>query len=357
MKIAHFAPWAPYRCGLYEAARDMLVADRQAGHAAIFVDVGITEGGVRKEGLIGARDERGGFILETVRPDAALDADILIAHTGIPDNWVVRTRAPIIWILHGRPAACFKPEQNTKGASQSYSLMADLAQWPRIKKMVTFWPEHVPYWDVIIPNEKLVCLDAPPIDARRYNPDVPTHLFSAANRGEWNLLIADTWRDDVDCFDVIHAAILAARRIKGLKIHTIAIETQADGQSVLSCWDHIYGEIREMGALGEIMPRIEQPQQWYRAADVLLTAHRISVRTMAEALCCGTPVVAGQPCRWTPYVGIPEDPNSMAEAVERVIHDLHEHKEATREATLATAKAFSLENYSAAMEPVYESIL
>ena len=357
MKIAHFAPYAPYRCGLYEAARDMVHADTLAGHAAIFVDAGITQGAEHLPSVVGAEDTRGGWTLRTFSHLDARDADVFVAHTGIPDNWIVRTTIPLIWILHGRPLACFRPEQNTRGVSKSYSLMADLAQWDRVRKMVTFWPEHVSYWDVIIPAEKLVCLPAPPIDIDRYTKDVPVHVFQDTDKGVFNILIADTTREDVDNFDIVHGAILAARRIPGTKIHFLAVEVQGDGKSVLLCWDHIFAEIRSMGALGEVNARVERVQEWYKACDLLMTPHRIATRTMAEAMVSGLSVVAGESCIWTPYTGIPEVPDTMADAALQAFEDLKTNRPAVKEQLLGMAEQFSLEKYSKTILPVYESVM
>src|SRR5574343_691756 len=121
MKIIHFAPFAPNGCGLYEAARDMVVADRLAGHESDLVEVGILqEDGELVQGEAGKVDERGRDRIETVGPEQVELADILICHTGVPDTWFSFSQSPMIWILHGRPQACFGPEQF--GSHSAYSL-------------------------------------------------------------------------------------------------------------------------------------------------------------------------------------------------------------------------------------------
>ncbi|MEY2669781.1 MAG: hypothetical protein RLZZ577_97 [Bacteroidota bacterium] len=42
MIICHIAPFAPNRCGLYEASRDMARADIVGNNQIIFIDAGIT---------------------------------------------------------------------------------------------------------------------------------------------------------------------------------------------------------------------------------------------------------------------------------------------------------------------------
>ena len=142
MEIVHFGPFGPNRAGIYEAARDMVRADTERGHFTSFVDVGPTRNdGVQEPAQIGAMDDRGGFSLVTMPPQWADTADLLVYHTGVPDNWVVRNEAPIITVIHGRPLAVFRPEQSGDTARNGYTLLHMLGEWPRLKKAVYFWPE------------------------------------------------------------------------------------------------------------------------------------------------------------------------------------------------------------------------
>ena len=166
-KICHIAPFAPNRCGLYEAARDMCKADALAGHTVYFVDAGITVGGAREASQVGAVDERAGLKLETANPSVINDADVIIMHTGAPDEWLVKCQAPILWMVHGKPLDAFRPEQN--GERASYSLYGNLSKWKRSKKMIYFWPEYKPYWLTIIEESKHVIFEYPVIDEQRFS--------------------------------------------------------------------------------------------------------------------------------------------------------------------------------------------
>ena len=241
MRIVHFAPFAPNACGLFEAARDMAIADMLAGHEVHIVDVGYTVNGTWKAGEIGKMDSRGGTYITSSDPQIALSADVLIAHTGVPDNWIVGCQAPIVWILHGRPAACFRPEQF--GREKSYSLLAMVAKWPRVKKMVTFWPYHVKFWEPIDPHHKVVCFDAPPIDGARFCESGPRHNFGELG-GNWNILIADSWREDVDIYELSQGIIDGAKRLKGVKFHFCSMEEP------LGPWEYVLTQLRSLGALG-----------------------------------------------------------------------------------------------------------
>ena len=350
-KIAHFGPYAPIRCGLYEAARDMVRADLLAGHESIFVDVGIPS--TNEPARVGVKDDRAGFVLETHGYQDAFDSDVFVFHAGAPDNWVVRSCAPIIFVLHGRPLMTFRPEQY-EGGMKSYSLLADLARWPRIRAMLSFWPEFVPYWDVIVPPEKLVTFDAPPIDTARFSDDGPRANWGN-KRGKWNILIADSWREDIDCYEVVHGALEAAKRIEGLKIQFYAIENK--GGVVPDCWSRIFDKARDLGALGDICGRRPDIAEAYRAADLLLTPHRIAVRTMVECLCCGTPVVAGRGCTFTPYTAAMDDPVEIAEAIGRCINALENEPESVADVVAKAASRVLLSEHNERMGTLYDRVI
>ncbi len=354
MEIVHLAPFAPHAAGIYEAARDMVRADTERGHLVSFVDVGATLiDGQQQPAQVGAVDDRGGFRLVTLPVQWCDTADLLVYHTGVNDGWVVKSQAPIIVIVHGRPAACFRPEQSNP-ARNSFSLAADFAQWPRIKKMVHFWPEFEPYWRILIPDNKRVALDWPPIDLARFTPTGPHHQFAPAVRGKINALICDSWREDVDCFEIACGAIEAARHIPGLRVHFYGLETVTGTGNLPHCWDYLINELRRLGALGELNGRQPDMDQVYRAVDFVLTPHRIVTRIIGEALATGTPVLAANGCKVTPYTADIFNPEEVAEAAARLVQDLKGSQAQVQAACLETARLFSLERYGAAIEKVYQ---
>lgn len=341
MRIVHFAPFAPCACGLYEAARDMVAADYEAGHEVYLVDLGVTyNGGSHVPGEPGKEDKRGFFTIVTADPSVARTADILIAHSGIPDPWFSVCQAPLIWMLHGRPTACFGPEQFGRG--NSYSLMAEIAKWPRTRKMVTFWPYHVQFWRNIIPLDKLVCLDAPPVDPTRFNPNGPKHDFGALG-GDINIALADSWREDVDLFNVANGALVFARENRGVKFHFYGMEQP------LRCWEYVLGELKELGSLGEVWARRPNMEEIYRAADIVLSPHKIATRVVAEALCCGTPVIADNGCNYANWVSDMTNPKKIAETIKYAVEDLG--------LNIINKQAFSLTKYNQSMQEVYHAIV
>lgn len=336
MKIAHYGPFAPNACGLYEAAKDMYTADKLAGHEVYFVDTGITVNGERKNtpGLAGSVDKRGATELVTVTPEEALSADIIIAHSGIPDNWIVGSQSPIIWVLHGRPAACFRPEQ--VGHMNSYTLVSKLARWPRVRTMLSFWPYHTSFWKAIIPEDKLKCLPAPPIDGVRFNPNGKKHEFKIS--GDYNIIFADTQREDINIFEPIHGAL------EFVKSSTKSVVFHFYGMPVdLGPWEVILLELKKQNALGDVWHRKTEMEDVLRAADLLISPHRITTRIIGEALSCGTPVIANG-CEFATWNCNTMEPSNVAATIEKAIADIE---------APVSSDVFALSNYSKSMESIY----
>lgn len=348
MRIVHFSPFAPCACGLYEAARDMAAADYEAGHEVYLVDTGITtsNGDNHVPGEPGKEDKRGFFTVVTADPIVARTADVLICHSGVPDPWISICQAPLIWMLHGRPTACFGPEQFGRG--NSYSLIAEIAKWPRVKKMITFWPYHMQFWRNTIPAKKLTCLEAPPVDSTRFNPNGPTHDFGDLS-GNINIALADSWREDVDLFGVAHGALVFARENRGVKFHFYGMEQP------LRCWEYILTELKELGALGEVWARRPNMEEIYRAADIILSPHRIATRVVAEALCCGTPVIAADGCRFATWTCDTNDPVNVANHISEAVNEIPGIT-SNKDLTKKDAENFSLINYNQSMEKIYASL-
>lgn len=358
MEIVHFGPYGPHRAGIYEAARDMVRADVERGHLTSFVDVGPTRNdGVQEPPQIGAVDDRGDFQLVTMPPQWADSADILIYHTGVPDNWVVRNEAPIISMIHGRPLATFRPEQNLDSRN-GYSVLNMLGEWPRVKKFVYFWPEFTAYWRNIIPEEKLAPIDYPPIDLKRFTPDGPVHKFAPEHKGTYNALIADAWREDIDVFEITNGAIEAVKQIPGLRVHMYSVETVPDTPGHLPpCWQTLMSTLAHRGGCGEISGRQPGLEEVFRAVDFVMSPNRIVTRIIGEALACGVPVLAAQGCKVTPYTADIFDPHEVGAVAMQLVDDLQNDPEKVKADCRATAEAlFSLERYGKAIEQVYQEV-
>ena len=351
MKVVHVAPYGPNAAGIYEAARDMARADIQQGHEVFFVDAGATLVGSphRQPTKIGAVDDRAGFKLVTDSPDVCNKADVIMLHTGCDNQWLVWNRAPIIMVVHGTPQAAFRVEQ--RGPLKSYSVYTEGSQWPRVAAMLYFWPEFRPYWDVVFPPHKAVVFDYPPIDQARFSDEGEEWSIPRFQQGRYNGLICDSWREDSDILEITHGAIEASRRIQGLSWHIYA------ASSPLGPYEHIVKKLRGMGALGTIGGRLQHMERVYRAFDFVLSGRRSVSRVIAEALSCGTPVIADRGCVAANYTADKEDPSEVAAAIETLVARLETDREALKQETVTLADRFDLDRYGRAMSKVYEQVI
>lgn len=311
MKVAHFGGYSPTSSGMYESARDFVRADILAGRDAVFVDVGsVSPDGVRAAPKIGEVDDRGDWPLVVHGIEDARDADVWVFHDS-PPNAEWGSAPPIVWIMHGRPAASYRIEAYSKGALRSYSHFAEASRLPDISIVATMIQEHMPYWLNVIPREKLRLIDHPPIDPSRYSPDGPKYKWSPEFEGKYNVVLADSWREDVDIFDVLNAACLAAEQLPGIKIHCFGAV-----QAGMAAINPLRDRLKELGAMGEWHGREVFLADVFRAADCVLTPHTIPTRIITEALACGCNVVAGVACRYTLYTSFRHSgPDDMAAAL------------------------------------------
>jgi len=343
VKIVHWAPFAPSRCGLYEAARDCVRADLMRGHEVLFCDTGPSpKAGEREPPLVGAMDPRGGWVLETSAWADATDADLWVCHDGVPDQEAARCQVPMIWLIHGRPYAAFRLEQDSLGLAAPYTVIRNLGQWPRVKALVTMWDEHLPHWELVVPEGKLHSTVDPPVDGGRFLRQGKVRELTRA--GKYNLLVCDSWREDVDVYETAVACYHAAKRRPGTRVHLWAVEPGKDE----GCWQHLYRALDEIGALGEVHAREGSFDEVYRAMSAVVSPHSIGVRTITEALCCGTPVVAASGCRYTPYTGDPRNVLDMADAIVRCLDDVADGRDET------DASPFGLELFGDRMETIYQ---
>ena len=90
----------------------------------------------------------------------ALDADILVSHSGLVRQSLIKAGLPVVEVIHGRPRVCFLYEH--RGEQTIYSHYRTLAKDPTRKAFVHFWPEYDFYWRLVFPAEKLQTLNCMP---------------------------------------------------------------------------------------------------------------------------------------------------------------------------------------------------
>lgn len=292
MKVAHVAVVTPHRAGLYETTRDLVAAERQAGIDARVVDP------VNEITMV----DRG---VPVVERSFAQECQVLINHSGLSKE-LNQLQLPIIHILHGRPYNSFLLEQSGKIAIYSY--LRRIRNDRRFKLFVTFWRDFVPYWATLLPRDKIHCLTAP-VDLQHWTPDGPAYNFHG-HSGKINVVCSNMWRDDKTPYHIINAFLLFATRVQGARLHIYGAPQKG------TAWEILKSLLREAGVLGEVPAGIVKGlQNVYRAADCVITPHRIATRSVREPLACGCNVVMAPGNHYTPYQADPEDLEAYASQI------------------------------------------
>jgi glycosyltransferase involved in cell wall biosynthesis len=270
MKVAHYAIVTPRRCGLYETTRELVANLRKMGVDSRIID----------PKPIGERIEKDDRGAKMASPEWAEDADILVSHSGLGDK--ENCGKPIIYVAHGRPRHSFLNE--AQGSTPIYSYLYSLNQKKQFKAIVTFWPEHVPYLQVMCDTP--VHYVQPSVDLDFWRPEKPDYDF-AQKKGGVNVVCADSFRNDGDCYDCINAYALWANKNKHLnpKLHIFGFPGKERG------WAAMFRRLQDQNIMGIVQTWAAELQRVYNAADLVLTPHKIDVRTVREATACGCPVV------------------------------------------------------------------
>lgn len=274
MTSAHVACVTPGRCGLYETTRELVAGLRARGVDARLVDPTRAENKLHPSGA----EDRGAPFADLAW---ALAADVVVNHSGLGKELEASSQ-PIVHVAHGRPRSSFLTEKS--GATPIYSYHYHKNRDARFKAIVTFWPEHVPYLQVMFPDKKVACAPAS-VDLAAWTPDGPKGYGFHGKKGRINVVCADPWRDDVDPFVVVNAFALWAREMNGAKLHLYGAHPKEKG------WAVLLKRVQDDGNLGEVCAWVDGLAHVYRAASFALSSNLIATRTMREAMACGCPVV------------------------------------------------------------------
>lgn len=307
VKVAHIAVVTPHRAGLYETTRDLVAAERQAGIDARIIDP------VNK---ITTTDRD----VPVVDHSFAQECQVIVNHSGL-SNDLNQTTLPIIHVLHGRPYSSFLLEQS--GKIPIYTYLKHIRNDSRFRLFVTFWPQFVPYWTALLPRHTIRTITAP-VDLEHWKPGPGGYDFHG-HRGRLNVVCADMWRNDKTPYHIIHAFLLFASRLQGARLHIYGAPQKG------TAWKVLKGLLSEAGVLGEVPNGLVRGlQNVYRAADCVITPHRIATRSVREPLACGCNVVMAPGNPYTPYQADPEDLQAYAAQIERAVTEKAQNRKAAQ---------------------------
>lgn len=293
MKIAHLAVITPHRSGLYETTRDLVAAERSLGVDARIIDP------------LKKTEDRGVPIVDNTFINSC---DIIVSHSGVGNY--VNLNKPIIHVMHGRPYNSFLLESG--GGSPIYTYISEIAKNEQFKYFVTFWLEYLPYWEMIIPKEKLKAVNSP-VDLDFWTPEGPNGYQFNGEKGGINIVCSDPWREDKNIYHMINAFWHFANKNPGAKLHIYGYE-EKKGLNVL------LDALRKQGSLGEVKGWVKGLENIYRAADLVITPHIIATRTVRESLACGCRSVGGMGNKYTTLCEDPEDVVSFSRAMKDALN-------------------------------------
>lgn len=270
MKVAHFCVITPRRCGLYETTRELVAGLRELGIDSRLVDPDKASNALYPN----KEEDRSAPIADL---EWAKTADVLVSHSGLGR---FSTGAPVVHVSHGRPRHSFLSEAN--GGLPIYSHHYRTNKDSTCKAVVTFWPQHKPYLDVMYPDKPVHVVQSS-VDLGFWSPGETEYNFGDKS-GDLNVVCTDAWRDDIDAYVPLNAFALWARKSKA-KLHLFGKPRKSPG------WDALIKRIQDDGNMGLVQGWASELRHVYRAADLVITAHEIDVRTVREAMACDCPVL------------------------------------------------------------------
>jgi glycosyltransferase involved in cell wall biosynthesis len=122
-----------------------------------------------------------------------------------------------------------------------------------------------------------------------------------------------------------------------------------------NCWNILLGRLKTAGILGDVSGRVTNMEMVYRACDGLISPNKIIVRTIAEALSCGIPVIAEEGCKVADFGCKMNDAYDVAEAIKMWANSID--KGMHKNLVLNRAEKFSMKNYYTKMNEIYSEVV
>jgi glycosyltransferase involved in cell wall biosynthesis len=341
IKVAHFGQFSPNQAGISGTAIDMIMAERSAGIDAQLIDYE----GNKKPSRVGLTCNG----VTTVGPSWSEHADIIVRHSAIPPS-VEALGKPQIMCMHGRPEYLFLLEYNKKSMIISEYLRC--VESKRYSAFITFWKEHLEFLKLLLPKTKIDYVPAM-VNMKAFKPD-GIRLDYDIEGGSPNILITDMFRQDTSPFNVLMAAAYYVRKYRPeARVHIYGLQRTQE-----SPIKHLIENLRHNIILSQAEPLTTKMDRIYRAADMVVTPHRIATRVIREALASGLPIVAGMGCPYTKYRADARDTEGFARKINTCWKDIQKSNGDLRQASRAMAeKSFNLEQAGKAALKVYERVL
>lgn len=340
IKVAHWVGVTPNACGLYEHAKEQIKAERSVGIDAHAIDYRVVD---NKEVVGEIKIDKW---LTSKNLDWAKGADINVIHSGIPEKY--KSAKPNILIMHGRPEYAF---QLALKKGHSHYTEYCKTRWDERYSFVTFWPEHLFTWSLIFPDHKMNYIPSF-VDTDRFSPGGATRNLE--ERGTFNILLADVWREDLDPYNVsLAAAKFVKEHCPEARIHIVGLHNF----SKLAIQGHL-GILKDNEVLGDVGGMITNIEAMYRACDMMATPQVIATRSVREAMSSGCIVVGGQGATYTDFSANPLDIDGFCKAIKSGYdYWLKKNKNVKLEMWEKAQKLFNLKRGGEEFKKLYSRIL
>ncbi len=345
MKVAHFGNFAPNRAGIHAATRDLILAERSVGLDSNYIDWGS-----EKDATFSRTWLKDGEI-ETVAPDWAEGADLIIHHSCVPKR-IEDLHKPTIMYLHGRPEYSFMLDWENKTGCLREEMYRTTLAW--YKKFITFWPQHLDYWGRLLPEANMATVP-PPIDLQNYSIEGKKYQFKDEEKGSPNILICDMWREDITPFNTVIAALkFTEQYCPTAKIHVIAVPVPGKNNPVI---DPMFGELRKTGYLGKIATVISNLDEIMRACDFIISPIGIETRVILEASALGIPIVAGTKNPLALFTSDPRNIDDTVNAIKKCWGKIKDDEGIKKQVRTKLKKKYGLGETGKQVKQLYEGVL
>ena len=340
MKIGHILPFTPHQSGLYESGREVIEEEIKQGHDARFLD---SEGKYHQYLL--DRGVRSCSLSWFLR-----EPDIYVMHQTCEKAILDRISKPIVLILHGTPKDTFWADAFKD--SKSYELVLDFLEDSRFY-FLSLWKRHMEFWKPLMGDR--VGYAPSCVNLTRFNPDIEPYSFRGSSLGSPNILFGDTWRIDKLPFEIMHSFNYFKKEYPEARIHIYCKQ-----ETNKTLWPRFFTRIVENKDyyLGEYDGMISDFPQVVKACDFVVTPQRDSTRIIRESLAIGTPVVALDGCRHTPYTADHYYPLKFKEAMVTCWENMKVSKDSlSSECRDYAEKNFNVENTVSELIKFLERVL
>jgi len=284
MKAAHFSSYAPHRSGLFEAAKDLVLAERAAGIDSLFVNMTVADPEKHLAECPGGT--LGEASLNPSTWEEAKDAYIWVVHRGIPAELLEESKKHYtIMAIHGGPEHMVMYDIENSGNKQSFNSHINMIN--NYSKAVALNEHDFQIWKLYADPGQVVLIEDS-IDISRYSPEGYAWEF----HGLPAILYADISRNIKLPFTLFWAMPGVHRKLSKARLEVYGLpfaEINTFRNTMVRGYD-----INLLGTLESVQLITSDLRPMMRGAHIGVNPNLSGVRSRVtmEMMACGLPVIA-----------------------------------------------------------------